>query len=525
MQVLIVDDDMATVDVIQNSVKWKELGVTDTFAAYNIQQAKEILKSKNIDVVISDIEMPQGSGIDLLEWFRKENLPGDFLLLTCHESFDYASNAIKYQACEYLLKPFDVNVMEAALKKIILKRRENQKLKENSEYGKWLKENQRHIQVSFWSEVLSGHIAGKKEIILSEIQKRKLQINENQEYCIIVSKITEIKRDRAKMSPDLMLFVVENIHSEIFCGSPDNSSVVSMDYDHYYLVVTVCFSKTSEELRPCCKLLHTEFKKIFSSEITICIGRPCKMEEIYETFHYEQELIEKNVAYYGGFFEEDDAAKIQENVKTVFEVEKIEQLLSEKKKLEILSYLKAVLQERIYDKTLNNQVLTRGKEEILQAVYTYFGKKEIQVSGLFDDDNVNQLGQKATQSVLDMIRWTNYLIDCTFQYEESVQKNYSLNEKVDQYIREHYRENIGRTEIAEQFYLAPEYLSKTYKKLTGRTIKDTITEYRIDVAKRMLERGERVSDVAETVGFDNFTYFSTIFKKYTGVSPNQYCKK
>ena len=51
------------------------------------------------------------------------------------------------------------------------KRRENQKLKENSEYGKWLKENQRHIQVSFWSEVLSGHIAGKKEIILSEIQK------------------------------------------------------------------------------------------------------------------------------------------------------------------------------------------------------------------------------------------------------------------------------------------------------------------------------------------------------------------
>ena len=128
------------------------------------------------------------------------------------------------------------------------------------------------------------------------------------------------------------------------------------------------------------------------------------------------------------------------------------------------------------------------------------------------DDNLNQLGQKASQSVLDMIRWTNYLIDCTFQYEESVQKNYSLNEKVDQYIREHYRENIGRTEIAEQFYLAPEYLSKTYKKLTGRTIKDTITEYRIDEAKRMLERGERVSDVAETVGFDNFTYFSTIFK-------------
>lgn len=62
MQVLIVDDDMATVDVIKNSVKWKELGVSDIFTAYNIQLAKEILKEHNIDIVISDIEMPQGSG-------------------------------------------------------------------------------------------------------------------------------------------------------------------------------------------------------------------------------------------------------------------------------------------------------------------------------------------------------------------------------------------------------------------------------------------------------------------------------
>lgn len=525
MQVLIVDDDMATVDVIKNSVKWKELGVSDIFTAYNIQLAKEILKEHNIDIVISDIEMPQGSGIDLLEWFRREELPGDFLLLTCHESFDYASNAIKYQACEYLLKPFDVNVMEAALKKIILKRMETQKLQENSEYGKWLKENQNHVQVAFWSEILSGHIAGKNEIIKNEIGNRKLQINVEQDYNLIVSKITEIKKDRAKMSPDLMLFVVENIHSEIFCGCPDNSSVVSMDYDNYYIVATVCRKKDSEELKQCCKLLHTGFKKLFSSEITLCVGKPCRIENFYKTFHWQQNLIERNVAFYGSYFQEDDAAEIQQNIKNVFEVDKIEQFLSEKKKLEILSYMKAMLHERIYDKTLSDQVFSRGKEEILQAVYTYFGKKEIQISGLFVDDNLNQLGQKASQSVLDMIRWTNYLIDCTFQYEESVQKNYSLNEKVDQYIREHYRENIGRTEIAEQFYLAPEYLSKTYKKLTGRTIKDTITEYRIDEAKRMLERGERVSDVAETVGFDNFTYFSTIFKKYTGVSPNQYCKK
>ena len=157
--------------------------------------------------------------------------------------------------------------------------------------------------------------------------------------------------------------------------------------------------------------------------------------------------------------------------------------------------------------------------------YTYLGKKEIPASGLFLNVDLISLGQKAPQSVINMIRWTTFLIDCTYEYEEKVQKQYTLGEKINQYIKQHYSEDIGRTELAEQFHLAPEYLSKTYKKQMGVSIKDTIAEYRIEEAKRLLERGERVSDVAEKVGFDNFTYFSTTFKKYTGVSPNQYRKK
>lgn len=525
MQVLIVDDDIATVDVIQHTVDWKELGVASVFTAYNISFAKEILLEQKIDIVISDIEMPQGTGIDLLEWFREQKLPGEFLLLTCHESFDYATNAIKYQACEYLLKPFDVNIMEAALKKIILKLEVEQKLQEDSEYGKWAKNNQRQLEIAFWGQLLSGHIAGNEKLIATEIDKRKLMVKKDIQYCLVVSKITGIKKDREKMSPDLMLFVVENIHSEIFCGSPDNCSVVGMDYDDYYLVATICQVKEEQEMNRCCEALRMDFKKMFSAAITVCIGRPCKMNEMYETFHRVQNLIERNVAYYGCYFHEEEGSRAQEVVKPVFEFEKLEQYLTDKKKMEILSYLKTELNDKVFDKTLSDRVLQRGKEEILQAVYIYLGQKGIQASGLLIDENLSQLEKKAAQSVIDMIRWTNYLIECTFQYEESVLKGYSLSEKVNQYIREHYKESIGRTEIAEQFYLAPEYLSKIYKKQTGKSIKDTIAECRIEEAKRMLERGERVSDVAEAVGFDNFTYFSTMFKKYMGISPNQYRKK
>ena len=525
MQILIVDDDMATVDVIKNTVDWKKIEVSQVYTAYNISNAKKILLENNIDIIISDIEMPQGSGIDLLEWFRENELPGKFLLLTCHESFDYATYAIKYSASEYLLKPFDVNVMEAALKKIIQKIREEHQIMENSELGKWAKQNQRQFFVTFWNQLLTGHIAGRKEAILDEIQNRKLYIDTDTPYQLVVSKISGVEKEKEKMNPDLMLFIIENIHSEILCGKPDNDSVVSMDYKEYYIFVTICKVRDRWNIEERCEELRKDFKRLFSADITICISKKCEISEFYDVFHRDLNLIEGNVGYYGACFREEESADIEKTSQTVLELEKMLSFLEDKKKMEFLSYLKGQISDREYQKMLNEHVLRQAKEEIQQSVYIYLGKKEIPASGLFMNDNLNLLSHKAAQSVLDMIRWVNFLLDCTFQYEETVQKQYTLGEKINQYIKEHYKEDIGRNEIAEQFHLAPEYLSKTYKKQMGINLKDTIAEYRIEEAKRLLERGERVSDVAEKVGFDNFTYFSTMFKKYTGITPNQYRKK
>ena len=525
MQVLIVDDDMATVDVIQNTVDWKMLEVSRVYTAYNISSAKKILLENPIDVIISDIEMPQGSGLDLLEWFREQELPGEFLLLTCHESFDYATYAIKYRASEYLLKPFDVNVMEAALKKIIQKIREERLLLENSELGKWAKQNQKQLLLTFWNQLLSGHISEKEQAIREEISDRRLRINADASYQLVITKISNLEKEKEKMNPDLMLFVMENIHSEILCGNPDNNSVVSMDYKGYYIFASICEVKADSRLEEKCEELRRNFKQIFSADITICISRKCHITEFYQVFHHDINLIEGNVGAYGTCFKEEDSADIERTAQTVLELEKLITFLENKKKMEFLSYLKTQLSDREYRKILNEHVLRQAKEEIQQSLYIYLAKKEIPAAGLFSNENLSILCQKASQSVIDMIRWVSFLLDCTFEYEENVQKQYTLGEKIHQYIKEHYKEDIGRNELAEEFHLAPEYLSKTYKKQMGVNLKDTIAECRIEEAKRLLERGERVSDVAEEVGFDNFTYFSTMFKKYTGITPNQYRKK
>ena len=66
ISILIVDDDKLVVEKLVEGVNWKQLGIGIVLTAYNIRQAKEILEEARVDILLSDIEMPQGSGLELL---------------------------------------------------------------------------------------------------------------------------------------------------------------------------------------------------------------------------------------------------------------------------------------------------------------------------------------------------------------------------------------------------------------------------------------------------------------------------
>ena len=161
--------------------------------------------------------------------------------------------------------------------------------------------------------------------------------------------------------------------------------------------------------------------------------------------------------------------------------------------------------------------------EFSQAVYSYLTKHGIQVSKLFGGEVAQTMARKADQSVIDLLRWAGWFMGQAFSYEQELEKSQSLIEKVNHYIQEHYRENIGRNEIGAYFHMVPEYLAKIYKRKTEKTLKDAINEYRLAQAKELLVNPSiRVIDVAMEVGFDNISYFSTLFKKNTGLTPNEY---
>lgn len=525
MRVLIVDDDSAITEALCGSVNWEKMGIVDVETANSAERARKILKEQGADIIICDIEMPKETGLDLLKWYREENMDGKFLFLTSHESFYYATEAIKLHAEEYLMKPFKVDMMEMVLQKLIRSLKQEREIRIGSEYGKWVIGNIREIKLAFWSNLLAGRIPNTQENIGQELKKRNIDHAMDKQCCLVISSITNMEQDINTYGRSMVQFILENLHSELLCGEPENDSVVYFEHKNDCIFAAICDAQEESDLKEKCRNFIKKCGALLSSTITCCISVPCQVTDFYEVYHRNLDVLSRNIVYYGDAFTEKQAFEYNVQGVPVMQMKVMDEYLEERDKKGFLDYLKKELEGKEQQRVLSGEMLGSIQQEVRQAVYAYLAKKGIQISLLLGDDMFVKLSEKAGQSVIDMMRCENYLLGRVFEYEEEVQKSQTIIEKINDYIHEHYKENIGRNEIGTQFFLVPEYLAKMYKKKTGQNLKDYINGYRLQQAKRLLNNQDmKVSDVASEVGFDNFSYFSTLFKKEYDMTPNEYRK-
>ncbi len=526
MNLLIVEDDIHTVDAILDSLAWASLGIEEPDIAYNVTQAKRILNNKTIDIVVSDIEMSQDSGLDLLEWIRKKGMETEFILLTCHEKFDYAATAIKFGAAEYLTKPYDPKILEITLKKTCAKITAKQNLIESSRFEEWMLKNSQQEQLYFWLRLYSGIVKKDRKWIRGEIEVRKLPIEVDKKYLLVMTRITDYDPKLSETEKELLVSNLETMQTEKICRKARNVCVVSKSGEDCLWLLATIEDIADPALAQRCRKMVELCSEEFVVKATCCISTPCNIESLPDKATRLEKLIPQSVLYYGLSFTENEAVQSFSQESQVLDIGEMSELLKQRDKVGLLNYLKETLKNRTDDRTLNERCLYLMKQEILQATYSYLLQAGIQATSLFYDETSVNLLDKASQSALDLLRWANYLFERSFAYEEEIAKTGTLIQRINSYIHEHYQENIGRNDLAKVFYLAPEYLAKLYRKKTGRYLRDYIGEYRIERAKDLLRNPEiRVSDVAGAVGIDNFPYFSTLFKKYTGFTPNEYRQK
>ena len=118
MKILIIDDDYYIVEDIRLNTDWEKLGIREQYTAHSIQEARNVMEQHpDMDIVLTDIEMPKENGFDFIHWLYERNLNPVILLLTGHERFDYAHSAIELHLLDYLTKPVDISHLEKALGK------------------------------------------------------------------------------------------------------------------------------------------------------------------------------------------------------------------------------------------------------------------------------------------------------------------------------------------------------------------------------------------------------------------------
>lgn len=117
MKLLIVDDEYIAVEGVMNGVNWDALGFEQVFQAYSYSEAVEILQKTYVEVLVCDIEMPDGTGLELVEWVNAHSPGTQCIIMSCHDEFDYARQALSLRRLDYVLKPVRYPTLTAILKK------------------------------------------------------------------------------------------------------------------------------------------------------------------------------------------------------------------------------------------------------------------------------------------------------------------------------------------------------------------------------------------------------------------------
>ncbi len=149
MNLLMVNDAIATIEAMKSEILWVNYGITNVYTAYNVEEGKSSILSNHIDILLCDIEMPGENGIALIRWIREQNYDIDCILLTCHADFLYARDAISLGCQEYILIPASYEDIGTTILKSVTKRTERLSKHKLLEYGKsWLLEKEQNITLT-----------------------------------------------------------------------------------------------------------------------------------------------------------------------------------------------------------------------------------------------------------------------------------------------------------------------------------------------------------------------------------------
>lgn len=492
--VLIVDDEKIEREGLKYLLS-REEGERNVFEASNGKQALQIIRSEDIQLVLTDIKMPHMDGLELSRRAKEENPALQIIIFSGYSDFTFAQEAIRYGVTEYILKPVnpeDFHKVIQKAEKVI----EQRKKKESREI-----KGKNFLQNYLYS--------GKLEIL----EKAKDMINLekwNGWHCGILLESDVAFFDTAEETLE------EEIQKELrrVCFylnlNARQSLLLFQDvYCDYQLVANHLYNFMKRKYRD-------SFYLAVSRKFEGCECLPEILEQLEQQMEEKFYHPEKHV-----FSNEDDVLKL-----SVGEVQdsQIMQMISEditRKDTDQLRKHFACLKEKYHDNTQYSAMYIKFVfSNVIQELFQenqFSGERRLEheIERLYNCRNIMEIVEVTEDNIKE--------------YEAFLDRSMSSSRNevaaVKNYIYQHYEEDLNLEMLAEKVYLSSGYLSFIFKKETGMNLNRYIRVFRMEKAKELLcSTNMKVAQVSERVGFANVSYFCRSFREYYGSSPESYRK-
>lgn len=529
---LVVDDEEIAIRGIVKGIDWTDLPISNIYTAYDAEEARSLLTANQIHIIISDIDMPNQSGIDLLEWVNTYSSSSVTIFLTGHADFKYAQQAVQLDCFEYLLKPIDHSLLKACVNEAIDKVRDIEKLEEirsaySIYYEQWKKQQPVLIE-RFWQDVLHYRVSTAPRELDSAMSTYGIPLQSNQGIRTVLISIEQWREEWSARDEEIMTYGIKNAAEELLLQA--EPGIVIQD-GNGILYALLYETHGQEGLSPStlaarCRIFIDQCRAMLHCQLSCYIGDTAEVQNIRNSVHALLELERMNVSgTCAVLMERDHSRKLESHTAPQIDFSEWLLLLESGKRTELSLRIDECfdhMQERKVDYTSMSSFYFG----YMNMLFQWFHKKTVMITDVFAKGEWD-IPESTLKSLTRMRSWTHQLSMQLMEYAGKNGKDVSqVVEKIKRYMEEHMGEEFSREQAAEAVYLNPAYLSRLFRKETGSSLTDYLVKLRIAKARADLEKtNNRISDIAVAVGYSNFSHFSKLFKKGTGLTPQEYRKK
>lgn len=525
-KVLFADDEYWTREKIRRIIPWEKYNLEFLEPAEDGEQVLERLENEQVDILITDINMPYLGGVDLLREVQKTRPELITFVISGYDDFSYVKDSFLAGSINYLMKPVGkidlVNALSKALE--IIGQRQDAREEERKQQLS-IQKAASFIKDREFSQLLDGRFSGHMP---EQIWNGCMEFIS---ACMIMIKIHDLQELIQVYDQDLNLlsYSVKKRLEDLL--QMPNLMIFNHVYRANEFIIVGEFGK-EQSLRMMTEI-RRDFEKATESAITIV-----ESEHRFSLNTLSEAYIQvisgmmlrpfgkKNVILRTGAEAEQQSRVIQNRIEE-YQMKKMRACMREH---DVIGLKKLIFDEigvkycEIQGWTYLEvrQVLQRIMGLVTEEV-TFAADTERILDAQEMVDMVDKVIEKMNlESLEEVLTETMDLFVNSMQPEatDSIQSGIRM---AVQYINQHFQENLSLTDVAEKFHIESSYFSRMFRKETGDTFVVYVSKKRMEKAVEYMKKTDTsLTEIAFLVGYDDYTYFNKVFRKMMGSSPREY---